>query len=148
VNSVAGCQPLRKATFILSAVIGVALLIGAYCLMALVSEQRTYGPMSPDYLLLTPKLIRQLPVGQAEEVAYAYSAADGPKPTVSSIEFVAKEAHRAELESGIRTYLTGLGFVEKSPGQFAQTRHEVAVESTPMGTEKLRIKVVDLDYID
>jgi hypothetical protein len=118
----------------------------AYCLSAVLSDGRTYSKASLDYLILTPEVIKGLPLDHSYEAQYTYSAADGPKPAICTLEFAAT-GDQDHLINEIGQYLKGLGLTEKSPGVFVRDGQEVLVHSSSHDARYSRMRVEVLDFL-
>ena len=129
------------ATTALLAVVAIA----AYVVVAILSDGRSYSKSSPDYLILTPSIIRNMPLAQAMDMRFTYSAADGPKPVVSTVEFVVTGDSERFTEA-IKEYLRSNGLTEKSPGVFERSGQEVSLQPASAENERTRIEV--LDYLN
>jgi hypothetical protein len=129
------------AVLVLVAVAGIA----AYVVAAMLSDGRSYSKSSLDYLILTPAILRSLPLGQAEDMRFTYSAADGPKPVVSTVEFVIT-GDQDRFTEAIREDLRSKGLTEKSPGVFERSGQEVSLLPASADAPRMRIEV--LEYLD
>lgn len=71
-----------KSVFLISALIVVAI---SYATFISFSEHREYSGFSLDYFLLTPVELSKLSKECKGSPAFIYSSADGPKPTIVTL---------------------------------------------------------------
>lgn len=136
----------RRAVLIVVFSLLAAAGIGAYVLAAVLAEDRAYSKASLDYLILTPKVIRNLPLEQAEDIQFTYSAADGPKPAISTVEFVPTGDSGRAVEA-IGANLRSQGLTEKAPGVFERSGQEVSLQPAAGDAAQRRVRVEVLDYL-
>lgn len=142
-----GASGLRRP--LVGVLLAVALVGAAsvYGLALVLSESRTYTASSVDHLLLTPRLLKELPLDSQGVARYTYSAADGPKPAVTTVELTAR-GERVQVERSIGAYLAARGFAERDPGSFSKGRREVQVEYGQSRAGGVDVRVADVNYLD
>jgi hypothetical protein len=131
-------------SLVLAFIVIVSVVI--YCISAVLSDDRTYSKLSLDYLILTPDIIKDLPLELPDEAEYTYSAADGPKPAISIIEYTT-EGDQDHLTAAIGKYLQHQGLTEQSPGMYTGNAQEVVVRLSAKETSSIRIHIEVLDYL-
>ncbi|WP_157496850.1 hypothetical protein [Hahella ganghwensis] len=123
------------------------IVLGVYYFSASLSENRRYSQYSIDYLLLTPAILKEQPVQGATDVVYFYSAADGNKPTVITMEFRSAIA-LSEIKKLLADYFKSQGFKPNNIGIFTKQNEEVLVEIThDNGDNNQSIKLSLLEYL-
>jgi hypothetical protein len=146
-NSHAVLFGIKRVPFTL--ILAIILTIGTgifYIVLAILSEHRSYSKPSLDYMILTSTIIKDLPFELPVDAHYTYSAADGPKPAINTVEyFISSDRdHSAAL---IGNFLLQQGLTEQSPGVFAGDGQEVLVRWLSQESSNPRIRIEVLDYI-
>lgn len=95
--------------------------LAAYCINALLSDSREYSELSLDYWLLTPSVIRAVGRECTSKALFAYSAADGPKPTVSQVDCNIQPERVSKI-------VLDYGFVEAGDSSFKKEDAELSVD--------------------
>lgn len=72
----------KKSVFLIAALIVVT---SAYATFICFSDRREYSGFSLDYFLLTPEVLSKLAKECQDSPAFIYSSADGPKPTIVTL---------------------------------------------------------------
>lgn len=100
-------------------VLFIFLAMAIYIAIASFSEHRAYKKSSFDYWILTPALIVDLAGGCKSEPHFIYSAADGPKPTVTTLQCL--------LVADDLGHLAQQGFSRISESQFKNDASEIEI---------------------
>lgn len=97
---------LLKSVFFLTALIVVTI---SYATFISFSEHREYSGFSLDYFLLTPAGLSKLSKECKDSPTFIYSSADGPKPTIVTLNCTIPENKLEEqLHSDGFNYINGL----------------------------------------
>ncbi len=75
---------MRLLNSLLIIIVSIAVVI-SYATFISFSEHREYSDTSLDYFLLTPTELSKLSKECEESPAFVYSSADGPKPTIVTL---------------------------------------------------------------
>jgi hypothetical protein len=122
---------LNKTLALVFTSVLICLLVGLYYVKLSVSESLWYSENSIEYLLLTPDILKNLPVEKIGMVKhYYYSAADGSKPLINAIE-MESEKNRDFIETTVAGYLGENGFTGDNPNIFVKDKQQIT-----LGTEK------------
>jgi hypothetical protein len=141
--------PFSTKRIVLALVLAFVTIVGVivYSISAVLSDDRTYSRLSLDYLILTPEIIKDLPFELPAEAEFTYSAADGPKPAISIIEYTTK-GDQDHLIAAIGEYLQHQGLSEQSPGMYTGGAQEVLVHLLSHETSSVQIRIEVLDYLN
>lgn len=115
---------MKRIILLISALVVIYGLV--YSAIASFSEQREYGKFSLEYYLLTPNQLSQLAKHCENNPQFTYSAADGPKPTITHLNC------NLEEESVI-AYAIDNNFDKTSTNQFKKEHTEIEFEKNSTG---------------
>lgn len=76
---------MRALHYFVLVIMLLIVFVVAYAIYISFSEHRQYSVKSLDYFLLTPKELSMLSKECKDNPAFVYSSADGPKPTIITL---------------------------------------------------------------
>ncbi len=106
--------------------VSAAICILVYSAIVSFSERREYSKVSLDYYLLTPNELSQLTKYCENNPQFTYSAADGPKPTITHL-------HCHLEEETIYSYAIDHNFEKTSNNLFKREQTEIEFEKSSTG---------------
>lgn len=141
-------KPLTIKRAVIALVLAIIVIAGIviYSISAVLSDDRTYSRLSLDYLILTHEIIKDLPFELPSEAEFTYSAADGPKPAISVIEY-STAGDQDHITAVIGQYLQHQGFTEQSPGMYIGKDQEILVRLLAKDNLNIQIRIEVLDYL-
>ncbi|OZG75452.1 hypothetical protein BTA51_03510 [Hahella sp. CCB-MM4] len=121
-------------------------MLAVYYALASLSEDRSYSKYSIDYLLLTPSLVKKIPIEDISDEFYLYSAADGNKPSRALVTFTSG-MNRESVEGTLANYLRSEHFKTSGANTFTRQNEEVILEYQSEGEGFHRISFTLLEYL-
>jgi hypothetical protein len=119
---------------------------GVYYAKLVFSESLYIEKNSIEYYFLVPAIIKDIPLDSTDEVvSYYYSAADGNKPAVASVEFTTPKSAN-EVDDSIVSYFKGLGFVG-SNNAYKKDSNEISITHSTSDAGEVLINVAVLEHI-
>lgn len=137
-------KPKKTLTIILLPIL-VCLAIGIYYVKLSFSESLRFSGHSIQYLLLTPEILKKLPVEEIGTVKhYYYSAADGNKPLINAIEMESKKSEDI-IETTVTNYLIKNGFTTDTPNTFVKDKQEISlgIEKSEPNSSNVNITLIE-----
>lgn len=117
----------------------------AYLALLVFSESVTYSKSSVEYYLLTPQVLKGLPLEEVETAEYYYSAADGNKPTINSIE-LSLDGEKQQINNKLSGFFTANNYTISDDGFYKKGATEVSVEYQE--EDGVRVKVTVFEYLE
>lgn len=117
----------------------------AYLFSMVLDESRIYNKWSLEYYLLTPEIIKKLPLKGLDTAEYYYSSADGNKPTIYQVQF-AIEASEEEIVNVLTEYFIAQKFTQSEKEYFEISSYknsncDVSVEY--IDGDKIKITILE-----
>lgn len=132
---------------VLAAAALVMVAAGGYYLRLVQSEGIRFEKGSIEYMVLTPSVLKSFPVdGLGQVQHYYYSASDGNKPLINSIELVS-DIGREEVQNMISRNLAALGFEQIEPLEFEKNGQHISVIIESKGAKKLNVAIALLEIL-
>ncbi len=114
------------------------IVILVYSASIILSEHVTYKKGSLEYYLLTPEIIKELPLKQLTDAKYYYSSADGNKPAINTIEFSGTIS-----DSILSDYFSSNQYEIIENGSYKKGSQEVTVEYVKDDEKRMRITIFE-----
>lgn len=123
----------------------VVIAVLAYLASIIFCESVTYQKGSLEYYLLTPQIIKELPIQRLNNADYFYSSADGSKPSISSVEFFYKTTGK-EISDILSNYFIMNKYLQLKNGSYKKDFQEITVEYKKE-KGKTTAKIIVLEYL-
>lgn len=141
-------QSKSKVSLILLLIpILICLVIGVYYIRLSMMESIRFDKDSIEYRLLTPDILKNISTEDIGKIKhYYYSAADGHKPLINSIEMVSDKS-REYVENILENYLVNHQFIKIKPGEFKRDGQEVSISFEKADSKIWNINITLVEMI-
>ena len=126
----------------------IALSAAVYYIVLSFSEGKVLSPGSIDGYVLIPSILRSEEISRLGKVRnYYYSAADGPKPRIASVNIMTYK-QKETVHQQVRRYFLSMGFKENEDHELWNGKQEVSVSFEKNEERGWIVDIALLDHIN